>query len=43
MPKSIFSNPKADFFTYWIYIQKADDSENKEKVLTALREYLMDK
>jgi len=42
MPKSIFTNPNADFITYWIYIQKAEDSENKSKVLNVLKQYLMD-
>lgn len=35
-PKSIFSDPNADFFTYWIYIQKADDNDIKDEILQVL-------
>ena len=42
MPKTIFNNPNADFFTYRLYIQKADDSEEKDKVLKVLNKMMMD-
>jgi len=42
MPKSLFSDPQADFFTYWLYIQKAEDNEIKNKVLWVLSQYLME-
>jgi hypothetical protein len=42
MPKSIFKNPNTDYFTLWLYLQKADDSDNKDKILTVLNEYLID-
>jgi len=35
-PKSLFSDPNADFFTYWIYLQKADDWDIKDEVLEVL-------
>lgn len=41
-PKSIFDNPNADFFTYYLYIQKAQDWPIKDKVLTILSRYLME-
>jgi hypothetical protein len=42
MPKTLLSNPWADFFTYWLYIQKAEDSELKAKILWVLNKILMD-
>lgn len=42
MPQSIFDNPNADFFTYYLYIQKAQDWPIKDKVLTILSRYLME-
>lgn len=41
-PKTILSNPNADFFTYWLYIQKCDDSDLKDKILQVLNDILMD-
>lgn len=42
MPKSLFSDPQADFFAYWLYIQKAEDNTIKDKVLWILSKYLME-
>lgn len=41
-PTSLFDNPNADLFTYWLYIQKADDSKEKDEVLRVLRKALID-
>lgn len=43
MPLGMFENPNADYLTYWIYIQKANDNNTKEKVLSVLEKYLMEK
>ena len=43
MPLGMFENPNADYLTYWIYIQKANDNKTKEKVLSVLEKYLMQK
>ena len=39
----MFEDPNADYLTYWIYIQKANDNKTKEKVLSVLEKYLMQK
>ena len=41
-PKSIFSDPNADFTTYWIYINRARDNKVKDEVMTILRKYMLD-
>lgn len=41
MPLWLFEDPNADYLTYWIYIQKANDNNTKEKVLNVLEKYLM--
>lgn len=41
MPQSIFSNPDADFFTYWLYLQKAEDNDIKFKILWVLNDMLI--
>jgi len=33
MPKSILSNPNLDLFTVYLYLQKAKDSDKKDKIL----------
>lgn len=43
MPLWLFSEPNADYLTYRIYIQKANDNKTKEKVLGVLEKYLMQK
>lgn len=42
MPKSIFNNPNADFFTLWLYLQKANNNDIKEKILGVLDQLLID-
>lgn len=42
VPKSLFADPNADFFTYWVYFQKAKPTEAREKVLDVLQQYLID-
>jgi hypothetical protein len=41
-PKSIFSNPNADYFTLRLYMQKADDGEIKDEILNKLDELLLE-
>jgi len=43
MPLWMFEDPNADYLTYWIYIQKANENKTKEKVLSVLEKYLMQK
>lgn len=43
MPLGMFEDPNADYLTYWIYIQKANDNKTKEKVLNVLEKYLKQK
>jgi hypothetical protein len=43
MPLWMFEDPNADYLTYWIYIQKANDNKTKEKVLNVLEKYLKQK
>ncbi len=40
VPESMFNSPTDAFWTYWVYLQKADNTPAKEKVLTALAEAL---
>jgi len=41
VPKSLFTSINDDYQTYWIYFQKADDTEAKTKVLNILEQYLL--
>lgn len=41
-PKSIFLDPNADLYTYWLYMQKAEDWEIKEKLLSLLSKAVSD-
>jgi len=41
LPLSLFDNPKADFFVYFLYIQNAYENDYKHKVLHILQEYLV--
>lgn len=40
IPKSLFSNPKIDMYTIYVYMQKAIDTPAKEKVLKSLEQAL---
>jgi len=42
LPKTLLSNPGADIFTYWLYIQKAEDNDIKEKVLYILENLMLE-
>ena len=42
MPKTILSNPNADIFTYYIYLQKAEDNEVKDKLLYTLTQIMIE-
>lgn len=42
MPKWLFNNPNFDYFTLWIYMQKAEDTDVKEQILRVLERYLID-
>lgn len=42
VPKTLFDNPNADYLTYYIYFQKAENNDTKEKVLWVLQQYLID-
>lgn len=41
MPKSLFKEPNLDYYTLWLYIQKAEDGEIKDKILSVLTEMLI--
>lgn len=41
-PKSIFANPNLDLFTLWVYIQKAEESDMKDEILSILNDALID-
>lgn len=41
MPPWLFEEPNADYLTYRIYIQKAEDNDTKEKILSVLEKYLI--
>ncbi len=43
LPKSLLSNPWIDLFTVYIYMQKAQDNEIKDKVLYVLEQMLIDR
>lgn len=41
-PKGIFTDANADYFAYYLYIQKAQDWPIKDKILRLLTDYLME-
>ena len=41
-PKSLFKRNDIDFYTVWLYMQKADDSDLKEKLLQKLWNLLLE-
>jgi len=41
-PKSLFKRTDIDFYTVWLYMQKADDSDLKEKILQKLWNLLLE-
>jgi len=41
MPKTIFDDTNIDLFTLRVYIQKAEDSDNKDKILAVLNKALL--
>ena len=41
-PKSLFKRTDIDFYTVWLYMQKADDSDLKEKLLQKLWDLLLE-
>lgn len=41
-PKSIFKRPELDFFTIWLYMQKAEDWEIKDRLLDKLDNLLLE-
>lgn len=41
MPKTILDDPNIDLYTLWIYIQKAEDSDDKDKILAVLNKALL--
>ena len=44
LPKSLFARAEAwpnFYLTVWLYLQKADESDNKDKVLWLLQEYMI--
>ena len=41
-PKSLFKRTDIDFYTIWLYMQKADDSDLKEKLLQKLWNLLLE-
>jgi len=41
MPKTIFKDPSIDYKTLWIYLQKAEEWEIKDKLLTSVGKYLL--
>lgn len=41
MPKTIFDDTNIDLFTLWVYIQKAEDSDEKDKILNVLNNALL--
>jgi hypothetical protein len=42
VPESIFKSPPEYLPTYWIYLQKAENGEAKEVVLSALQQALVE-
>lgn len=43
LPKSILSNSNIDLFTVYLYLQKAEDSDNKNKILYVLEQLMLEK
>ena len=41
-PKSLFKRPDLDYYTVWLYMQKAEDSDLKEKILQKLQWLLLE-
>jgi hypothetical protein len=41
-PKSLFKRPDLDYYTMWLYMQKADDSDLKDKILQKLQWLLVE-
>ena len=41
IPQSMFDNPPEYLPTFWIYVQKADNTKAKDAVLSALQEALV--
>lgn len=41
-PKSLLSNPWIDLFTVYLYIQKAQDNETKDKILSVLEKMIIE-
>lgn len=41
-PKSIFNDPNADWFTYYIYLQKAEDTDAKLTIMPELERRMME-
>lgn len=42
VPKSLFTDPSMDYQVLWIYLNRAQDTPAKEKVLPVLRQYLIE-
>ncbi len=42
VPKWVFKNPNFDYNTLWIYLQKAEDTDAKDKLLQVLERYLIE-
>lgn len=40
VPKSIFNNPPESLRTFWVYLQKADNTSSKDVILGALQQAL---
>jgi hypothetical protein len=41
-PKSLFKRTDLDYYTVWLYMQKAEDSDLKEKILQKLQWLLLE-
>ena len=41
-PQSLFKRPDLDYYTMWLYMQKADDSDLKDKILQKLQWLLVE-
>lgn len=41
-PQSLFKRPDLDYYTMWLYMQKADDSKLKDKILQKLQSLLIE-
>ena len=42
IPKWVFKNPNFDYNTLWIYLQKAEETDAKDKLLQVLERYLIE-